>query len=122
MKNLNLTTLEARPPWHVVRWLKRLTIVVFIIAVLMIIFGLIAGHLYMQIPSDEESPLETFYGALSTTLEDAGYYGISIGFYALILWLVSYGVDKIDQLVWLNANQTDREYIYKQRVKTDAKN
>jgi len=119
---IDLSTLDSRPPWRVVGWLKKLTIIVFVLAVLMIIFGLIAGYFYMQIPSDEETPLEAFYGAVLSTLENAGYYGIAIGFYALIMWLASQAVDRIDQLVWLNADETDRLYIYNKRMRNNAKN
>lgn len=114
---IDLLTLESRPPWRVVKWLKRATVVIFAIAVLMIILGLITGYLYMQIPSEEESALEALYGAISSTLENAGYYCIVIGFYALIMWLASQAVDRIDQLVWLNADETDRLYIYNKRKK-----
>ncbi len=123
MENLDLSTLESRPSWYVVKWLKVLSFVIFAFSFLMIALGLIAGYLYMSIPAEEESALEAFYGAVSGTLENAGYYGISIGFYALILWLVSQGVDRIDQLVWLNADETDRAYLYNSRKKKkNAKN
>ncbi|MEP3892267.1 MAG: hypothetical protein ABJN69_17540 [Hellea sp.] len=116
-EELDLSTLDSRPPWHVVKWLKRLAIGIFAFSVFMIVFGLIAGYLYMQIPGDGETEIEAFYNAASSLLEDAGYYGLVYGFYALILWLASQGVDRIDQLVWLKADETDRRYIYNQRTK-----
>jgi hypothetical protein len=123
MEELDLSTLESRPTWYVVRWLKIATLVIFMLSMIMILMGLVAGYIYMSIPSGEESALEAFYGAISSTLENSGYYGISIGFYALVLWLISQGVDRVDQLVWLNADNTDREYLYNSRKKKkNAKN
>jgi len=119
-------TLSDRPPLRMVSWLKWLAIAAFVLAIVFIIAGLIAGYMYMEIPSEDESALEALYGALSTTLENAGYYLISTGFFGLILWMASIAVDRLDQLVWLNASDEDRAEIIakrkKKRVKSDERN
>lgn len=46
---------------------------------------------------------------------------IGILFYAGIFWLVSLAVDKVDQLVWLNASDEDRGFILQKRNRKNAK-
>jgi len=45
---------------------------------------------------------------------------IGIVFYAAVFWMLSLAVDKIDQLVWLNASDEDREEILAKRKKKNA--
>ena len=115
-------SLADRPKWWLPRVMKWLAILAFVIGGVFIIFGLIAGYFYMEIPSEDESVKEALYGALSTTFENSGYYLILTGFYGLILWLASKAVDKVDQLVWLNASDEDRDFILKKRKRKNAKN
>ena len=51
-----------------------------------------------------------------------GMYTLTLAFYAGILWLISLIVDKVDQIVWLNATEQDRLNIYNQRQKKKNKN
>jgi len=65
--------------------------------------------------------LTTMMGNPGDLLMSFGYYVLMVAFYAGILWLISLILDKVDQLVWLNASEEDRHHIFNQRQKKKQK-
>ena len=63
---------------------------------------------------------ETIALSLSYIADEAFWGSIGILFYASVFWMLSLAVDKIDQLVWLNASDEDREDILAKRKKKNA--
>jgi len=57
---------------------------------------------------------------LSYMADEVMWGAIGILFYATVFWILSIAVDKIDQLVWLNASDEDREEILAKRKKKNA--
>lgn len=109
--------LEDRPKLRLVAWLKWLSIVAFVVAVIMMVAGLFFGYLSAQSPFEDETTSNIFLESTASLLESFGYFLISFGFYGLMLWLASKAVDFLDQLVWLNATDEDRRKIISQRTK-----
>lgn len=123
MNDIVTYKLSDRPKW----WLPKL------FRWLAVIFGGLAAVSYLSSLwiywmldnavsiTDEtgEDAGESFAGLLtegSSTLVD-------VLFYIVFFWVISIAVDKLDQLVWLNASDEDRsEITQKRKKKKNAKN
>ena len=114
--------LSDRPKW----WLPRLfKIIGLIVAVIGIVSYLASLSFYASAEalhgdSDEwGESREVLFGSL---LEDTAVLALEAIFALAFLWLLAIGLDKLDQLVWLNATDEDREEIFAKRKKKNAKN
>lgn len=119
-------TLSDRPKWWLPRLFKWLAI---LSAVVGLVMWVASAWLYSMVSIDvlaldgAEEEIETsFLEMTAGFLEEASILLIEILFVVAFLWLLAIAVDKIDQLVWLNASDEDREDILAKRKKKNAKN
>ncbi|PHS38271.1 MAG: hypothetical protein COA91_08455 [Robiginitomaculum sp.] len=122
---LDLSTLAARPPWRVPHMLVRAARVLFALSILAIVVGYFWASWVYKMSSQTEGLTElmvAYGGNPGELLLTVGMYTLTLAFYAGILWLISLIVDKVDQIVWLNATEQDRLNIYNQRQKKKNKN
>ena len=114
--------LADRPKW----WLPTFFKVVVIALGLM---GLIAYFasllLYAQAETlygDSDEWDESREVLMGGVMDDTASLALEAIFVVAFLWLLAIGLDKLDQLVWLNATDQDREEILAKRKKKNAKN
>ncbi len=122
---LDLFTLATRPPWRVPHILVRAARILFALSILAIIIGYFWASWVYKMSSETEGMTElmlAFGGNPGELLLTVGMYTLTLAFYAGILWLISLIIDKVDQIVWLNASEQDRLNIYNQRQKKKKKN
>jgi uncharacterized membrane protein YbhN (UPF0104 family) len=115
--------LSDRPDWWLPKLLKWGSMGLAILVVLMGVLSFILHRIdsYALNPdADEENLVFINFAEFASELAWAS---IDILFYVVVFWLLSLAVDKIDQLVWLNATYEDRKEIISKRMKKkNAKN
>jgi len=119
--------LSDRPKWWLPRLFKWLAI---ICAAIGFITWLISAWLYSMVSFDTvalseggDELQETFTEMSASFLEEASSLLFDTLFIVAFLWLLAIAVDKLDQLVWLNATNEDRSaIIHKRKKKKNAKN
>lgn len=113
--------LSDRPKWWAVRVFKVLSLftAAFALIALIVIFVFTTFEVFdvMALSGAEESGSEL----ILYFLDEAVWLSLGLLFYALIFWFLSLAIDKLDQLVWLNASQEDRSEILQKRKKKNAK-
>ena len=114
--------LSDRPDWWVPRLFKRLSLICLVISVIsffgLVVWGGILAFDILALPGESDFDI-LGYDFLSETL----WTSLGILAYAVTFWLLSLAIDKIDQLVWLAASDTDRREIILKRTKVNnAKN
>ena len=117
--------LSDRPTWRMPRLLARVARLLLVASVIAMIIGYVWGYFIYEATADIEGgeALIAMMGSnAGEMLMTLGFYALNIAFYAGMLWFVSLIVDKLDQLVWLNATDADRSEILQKRNKKNAKN
>ena len=121
--NADLSKLSARPQNNSVR-------ILFLIAILFVVLtgacliGSIALEYFDSIAlnGDDADTESSVYINLSYLADELAWVTIGLGFYAAVLWFLAAIVDRVDQIVWLNASDEDRVWIHDQRMKKKEKN
>ena len=113
--------LSDRPKWWLPRLFKWLAI---ISAGIGLVTWLMSAWLYSMVSFDSaalseggEELQETFLEMSANFLEEASTLLFDTVFIVAFLWLLAIAVDKLDQLVWLNATVEDRAEIIQKRKK-----
>ncbi len=121
MSEVKSYKLSDRPKWWLPRLFKWLAI---ISAGIGLITWLISTWLYSMVTFDvaaqsegDEELQETFAEMSAGFLEEASTLLFDTLFIVAFLWLLAIAVDKLDQLVWLNATNEDRSEIIQKRKK-----
>ena len=121
MSEVKSYKLLDRPKWWLPRLFKWLAI---ISAGIGLITWLISTWLYSMVTFDvaaqsegDEELQETFAEMSAGFLEEASTLLFDTLFIVAFLWLLAIAVDKLDQLVWLNATNEDRSEIIQKRKK-----
>ena len=107
-------SLSDRPPMNSMRILRKFAYFSGIISVIVNLVSV--GSSYVQFRG-QYGNLEDYAKAMlvSQTTDTV----LSILYYVAIfglLWAVAVGIDRIDQLIWLSASDSDREKIIKSRT------
>jgi hypothetical protein len=109
--------LSDRPKWWLPRLFKWLAVIFGTLAIISYLSSLWIYWMLDNVISvtDEtgEDSSENFAGLLtdgSATLVD-------VLFYVVFFWLLAIAIDKLDELVWLNAKDEDRSEIIQKRKK-----
>lgn len=121
MTEIKTYKLSDRPKWWLPKLFKWLAIISAGIA---LITWLASTWLYSMVAfdmaalnGDGEELQETFLEMIAGFLEEASTLLFDTLFIVAFLWLLAIAVDKIDQLVWLNATDEDRSEIIQKRKK-----
>ena len=121
MSEVKSYKLSNRPKWWLPKLFKWLAI---ISAGIGLITWLISTWLYSMVTFDvaalsegDEELQETFAEMSAGFLEEASTLLFDTLFIVAFLWLLAIAVDKLDQLVWLNATNEDRSEIIQKRKK-----
>ena len=118
----NMTSLADKPIWRGVKILKWSAIALFVLAVIFFIASIIFGYVDSLILTDEALSEEDSVAInLSYMLDELAWAAVGLGFYAAVLWFLSQILEKVDQLVWLNADEHDRAWLLKTRKKNKNK-
>jgi len=113
-------TLADRPKWWLPRVMKWLTILSVLFALILWLSSMLL-EVFMVAALNGDEGSEAFTELVYFT-DEAALAALGVLFYAGIFWLVSLAVDKVDQLVWLNASDEDRDFILQKRKRKNAKN
>jgi len=122
MSDASKYTLADRPKWWLPTFFK-------IVGLAIAVIGLIAYFASLSLFASAEA----LYGdsddwddsrevMLGSIMDDTASLAVEALFALAFLWLLAIGLDKLDQLVWLNATDQDREDILAKRKKKNAKN
>jgi len=114
--------LSDRPSWWLPRLMKWVAVLSAAIALLMFVGSFILEALDSYALGQTVDGEDSVVLNLSYIADEALWGSLGILFYAVVFWMLSLAVDKIDQLVWLNASDEDREEILAKRKKKNAKN
>lgn len=109
---VDLGLLSARPGWWVPRALfapSPLSLGAW--GLLPAVSGIVAGM------GDHMDPSLSVRLSLDEFLGEVSLEALYVALTSLGLWLLSLGVDKLDQLVWLNTSDADRKAIYHRRLR-----
>lgn len=109
-----------RPKWWVPRLFKFLGIAVAVIGVLSYLASLSFYSAAEALHGDSDDWQESREVFLGSLMEDTATLAIDAIFALAFLWLLAIGLEKLDQLVWLNASDEDREEILAKRKKKNA--
>jgi len=116
-------SLADRPKWWVPKIMKWLSIFGVVIAILMWVASTITYNFYDRIALDGgNSDSSEVYLDIGAFASEAAWASIGLLFYVVVFWFLSLAIDKLDQLVWLNASDEDREVILTKRKNKNAKN
>lgn len=114
--------LSDRPKWWLPQLMKCMAILSAIVAVIMFLGSLFLeafGTYTLREAADDKDFVAI---NLSYMADEVLWGSLGVLFYTAVFWMLSLAVDKIDQLVWLNATDEDREEILAKRKKKNAKN
>jgi len=114
--------LSDRPSWWLPKLMKWAAILSAVIALLMFVGSFTLEALDTYALSEAVEGEDSVVMNLSYIADEALWAALGILFYAAVFWMLSLAVDKIDQLVWLNASDDDRAEILAKRKKKNAKN
>ena len=116
-------SLADRPKWWLPKLMKWFVIISVILAFFMWVVSTIIYSFNDSYESEEEGDEAS---ELASTIGDVAYEVMSntidILFFVCTLWILSLAVDKLDQLVWLNASDEDKEFLIEKRKRKNAKN
>ena len=116
-------SLADRPKWWLPKVMKWLTLIGAIMAVLMWLSSTIVYFFHNRIILDEGGPdTAEVYFDMGDFASEAAWASIGLMFYAGVFWFLSLAIDKIDQLVWLNASDEDKEFLIEKRKRKNAEN
>ena len=126
MSEIRTYKLSDRPKWWLPRlfkWLAVLSAGIALITWLLSIWLYSTVFDVMALNGSSEELQSTFTEMSAGVLEETSTLFFETIFIIGFLWLLAIGVDKLDQLVWLNATDEDRfEIIQKRKKKKNAKN
>lgn len=108
-----LFKLSDRPKW----WVPRVLMWVTFLGLFLSGIFLIASSAFGLIDTMALNGTGDVTLSLWSFAEEALWTAIALSSYAFIFWLLSLAVDKIDQLVWLNASDEDRAEIIQKRAR-----
>ena len=114
-------TLADRPKWWLPRVMKWVSVLTAVLAFMMWIGSMILEALDVYALNPDANEEDSVALDLSYFADEIMWGAIAILFYAAVFWMVSLAVDKIDQLVWLNASDEDRDFILQKRTRKNAK-
>ena len=123
----SVLTLAERPKWWLPRLFKWLSVILLVIGILAwIVSEIIKIYLGSIIESFDneninEDVQDHFLTEVSDSMYSASIYFVDLMFTVLFLWLLAIAVDKLDELVWVNASDKDKAYIISKRKKKNAK-
>ncbi len=112
--------LSDRPKWWLPKLMKWVAILATTLSVIMWIGSMALEAVDTYALNGAVSDGDSVALNLSYMADEVLWGAIGILFYAVVLWMISLAVDKIDQLVWLNASDEDRAEILAKRKKKDA--
>lgn len=115
--------LSDKPTWWVPRFMKWAALIAAVFTVLFFVISLvIASFEVFDVMALGASEGEGFslVVSLADMASESAWAAIGMLFYAVVFWILALAVDKIDQLVWLNASNEDREEILSKRKKKNA--
>lgn len=112
--------LSDRPKWWLPKLMKWVAILGTALSVIMWVGSMALEALDTYALNGSDSGEDSVVMNLSYMADEILWGAIGILFYAVVLWMLSLAVDKIDQLVWLNASNEDREEILAKRKKKNA--
>lgn len=112
--------LSDRPKWWLPRLFKFLGLAVAAIGILSYLASLSFYASADALHGESEEWQESREVLLGSLMEDTATLAIDALFALAFLWLLAIGLDKLDQLVWLNASDEDREDILAKRKKKNA--
>jgi len=114
--------LTDRPKWWLTHLMKWVAVVTALLATVMWLGSFVLQALDIIALNGSREEEDSVAINLSYMADEIMWGAIGILFYASVFWMLSLAVDKIDQLVWLNASDEDREEILAKRKKKNAKN
>lgn len=114
--------LSDRPNWWLPKLMKWAALLSAAFALLMFVGSFILEAIDNYALSGSVDSEDSVVLNLSYIADEALWGALGILFYAAVFWMLSLAVDKLDQLVWLNASNEDREEIIAKRRKKNAKN
>jgi len=113
--------LADRPKWWLPTFFK-------VVGIALGLMGLIAYFasllLYAQAETlygDSDEWDESREVLMGGVMDDTASLALEAIFVVAFLWLLAIGLDKLDQLVWLNATDADRDFILQKRTRKNAK-
>ena len=120
MANIKKYKLSDRPKWWLPRLFKFVGIAVALLGLVSYLASLMLYSSAYALHGDSEEWQESREVLLGSLMEDTATLAIEALFALAFLWLLAIGLDKLDQLVWLNASDEDREDILAKRKKKNA--
>ena len=114
--------LSDRPKWWLPRLMKWIAISTALLALIMWLGSMALEAFDTMALNGGQSEEDSAVLNLSYMADEVLWGAIGILFYASVFWMFSLAVDKLDQIVWLNASNVDREEIIARRRKKNAKN
>lgn len=114
--------LSDRPNWWLPRLMKWFAILTAGLALIMWLGSFVLEAFDIMALNGGSNEEDSVVLDLSYLADEVMWGAIGVLFYASVFWMLSLAVDKIDQLVWLNASDEDREEILAKRKKKNAKN
>ena len=122
MTNTPKYSLADRPKWWLPKLMKWVSVITAVLALVMWVGSLILESLdayALNSAANEEDSVALNFSYLA---DEVMWGAIAILFYAVVFWMLAVAVDKLDQLVWLNATDADRDFILQKRNRKNAKN
>ncbi len=122
---LDFTKLSTKPKSRLANVFKWLALLFLVASTICFIGSIVFAYLDQIALTPENTPNdESVYLNLSYMLDELIWGVIGLGFYSAVLWFLSQVLEKVDQIVWLNASIDDRRWILEQRSKKikNAKN
>ena len=116
--------LSDRPKWWVPRLMKWAAIIAAVFTVLFFVVSIVIASFevfdVMALGSSDGEGASLVL-SLADLASESAWAAIGMLFYAVVFWMLALAVDKIDQLVWLNATDEDRAEILAKRKKKRVK-
>jgi len=113
----DFSKLSAKPSWWMLRYLKIAAILFLVLSAVSFVGSVLFGFIDSIALNDPVNEEDSISLNLSYMFDELAWASIGLGFYAAVLWFLSQIMEKVDQIVWLNASNEDRMWIYNRRVK-----
>jgi len=122
MTNTPKYSLADRPKWWLPKLMKWVSVITAVLALVMWVGSLILESLDVYALNSAANEEDSVALNFSYLADEVMWGAIAILFYAVVFWMLAVAVDKLDQLVWLNATDADRDFILQKRNRKNAKN
>lgn len=109
-ENIDVSSLSSRPRWWVPTALMWVSIGVFAVGTLVSV-----GEAMSSYDHAAADPERSASASLLAAVFQFVWYFVSNCFWAILVICVGRGIDKLDELVWLAASESDRREIARRR-------